>query len=87
MMQNQGQYYVSPSSVHRVLKEEGLICEQEQPSERKADGKIEVNAPNQMWHIDITYIPVNNEHTYPISVLDGFSRYIVHSEISRSMIA
>ncbi|GAB6138516.1 transposase [Halanaerobaculum tunisiense] len=32
--------------------------------------------------MNITYIPVANDHAYLISVLDGYSRYIVHSKLS-----
>lgn len=84
-MQNKDIVYVSPSSVYRVLKENNLISSQEYHQEKSADGKIEVQEPNQMWHIDITYIPVANDHAYLISVLDGYSRHIVHSKLSLTM--
>jgi len=84
-MQNKDIVYVSPSSVYRVLKENDLIPSQEYHQEESADGKIEVQEPNQMWHIDITYIPVANDHAYLISVLDGYSRCIVHSKLSLTM--
>ncbi|MCK8826054.1 DDE-type integrase/transposase/recombinase [Fuchsiella alkaliacetigena] len=38
-----------------------------------------------MWHIDITYIPVKDDHAYLISVLDGYSRCIVSSKLSLTM--
>jgi len=85
MMQREDVVYVSPSTVYRVLKEEGLIPTRSYNKKRKADGKIEVKEPNKMWHLDITYIPVEQTHAYLISVLDGYSRYVVHAELSMSM--
>lgn len=79
--------YVSASSVYRVLKAAGFIPEQEYHSERKADGKIKVDKPNKMWHTDITYIPVKDSHAYLICILDGYSRKIVHGELSQTMTA
>ena len=84
-MQDEDIAYVSPSSVYRVLKSEGLIPEQEYHEKQKSDGKIEINQPDQMYHTDITYIPVNDQHAYLISVLDGYSRKIIHGELSLTM--
>jgi len=85
-MQNDNIAFVSPSSVYRVLKANDLIPEKEYNKERqKADGKIKVSEPHQVWHTDITYIPVKDGHAYLISVLDDYSRFVVHSELSRTM--
>ena len=86
-MQDEDVVYVSPSSVYRVLKEENLIPEQEYHEKQKSDGKIEVNEPDKMYHTDITYIPVADQHSYFISVLDGYSRKIIHGELSLTMTA
>ena len=85
-LQNEDIVHVSPSSVYRVLKAEGLINERNEPKQdTSADGKIEVEKPNKMWHLDITYIPIKDIHAYQITVLDGCSRLAVHSELSRTM--
>ena len=84
-MQDENIVYVSPSSVYRVLKDNDLIPSQDYHQKKDADGEIEVEEPNQMWHMDITYIPVGNQHAYLISVLDGYSRYIIHSKLSFTM--
>ncbi|MCF8012540.1 MAG: DDE-type integrase/transposase/recombinase [Clostridiales bacterium] len=86
-MQDENIVYVSPSTVYRVLKSEELIPEKDYHEQQKADGKIEVSGPDQMYHIDITYIPVNTQHSYLISILDGYSRKIIHSELSLTMTA
>ena len=75
-LQNEDIVYVSPSSVYRVLKAEGLINERTEPQQdTSADGKIEVEKPNKMWHLDITYIPIKDIHAYQITVLDGCSLF------------
>ncbi|MBS3768584.1 MAG: IS3 family transposase [Candidatus Cloacimonetes bacterium] len=86
-MQNNNIAFVSPSTVYRVLKANDLIPEKEYNKEpqKEADGKIKVSEPHQVWHTDITYIPVKDGHAYLISVLDDYSRFVVHSELSRTM--
>ena len=85
-MQNNDIAYVSPSSVYRVLKANDLILKKDYNKEpQDADGKIKVSEPHQLWHTDITYIPVKDGHAYLISVLDSYSRFVVHSELSRTM--
>jgi transposase InsO family protein len=40
---------------------------------------------HQHWHVDISYINLAGTFYYLTSVLDGFSRYIVHWEIRERM--
>ncbi len=86
-LQDDGVVFVSPSTVYRVLKAEDLIHQWELPNADKNDGKVPADRPNEIWHTDITYIPTGASHTYLISVLDGYSRYIVHHELCPSMTA
>ena len=86
-MQDDGVAYVSPSTVYRVLRDEGLIAQYELPKKRNADGSVGARKPNDIWHMDITYIPVEKKHAYLITVLDGYSRYPVHHELSQTMTA
>lgn len=76
-----GVAFVSPSTVYQVLKAKGLIHEWEPPRADACDGELKVTRANQMWHTDITYIPIGGSYGYLISVLDGYSRYIVHHEL------
>lgn len=86
-LQDDGVVFASPSTVYRVLKAEGLIHEWELPRADTCDGEIKVTRANQVWHTDITYIPIGDSFAYLISVLDGYSRYIVHYELCLSMTA
>jgi len=38
---------------------------------------IEITAPNQVWGIDITYVPVRRSWLYLTAILDWHSRYVV----------
>jgi len=38
---------------------------------------IEITAPNQVWSIDITYIPIRRSWLYLTAILDWYSRYVV----------
>jgi putative transposase len=38
---------------------------------------LDINRPNQVWQIDITYIPMKNGFLYLTAIIDVYSRYIV----------
>lgn len=76
---------VSPSSVYRVLKADGLLQRWNRKPSKKGDGFDQPLKPHEHWHIDISYINISSTFYYLCSVLDGFSRYIVHWEIRPSM--
>lgn len=46
---------------------------------------LKVDRPNQVWGIDITYIPMVNGFMYLTAVIDHYSRYIVGWQISNSL--
>ncbi len=52
---------------------------------KKGKGFIQPTKIYQEWHIDVSYINTDGTFYFLISVLDGFSRYIVHSELSETM--
>jgi putative transposase len=41
--------------------------------------------PNQVWGIDVTYIPLRTSWMYLVAVLDWFSRYIVSWELDDTL--
>lgn len=41
--------------------------------------------PHQHWHVDISYLNIGGTFYYMCTLLDGYSRYIVHWEIRQSM--
>ena len=76
---------VSPSSVYRVLKNAGLLARWNRNVSKKGDGFHQPLQPHEHWHIDISYINICGTFYYLCSILDGFSRYIVHWEIRSQM--
>jgi len=76
---------VSPSSVYRVLTKAGLLKRCNRKTSKKGDGFVQPLKPHEHWHIDISYINICGTFYYLCSILDGFSRYIVHWEIRESM--
>jgi transposase InsO family protein len=76
---------VSPSSTYRVLKPLGLLCHFERKKSKKGTGFIQPNYANEHWHTDISYINISSTFYYFISVLDGYSRMIIHWELMTSM--
>lgn len=44
-----------------------------------------INFPNQVWAIDITYIPMKHGHMYLTAIIDWYSRYIVGWELSDTL--
>lgn len=76
----------SSSSVYRVLKNAGLLrCWNHGPS-RKGTGFTQPIGPHEHWHVDVSYVNISGTFYYLCSVLDGFSRTIVHGELRESMI-
>jgi putative transposase len=76
---------VSPSSVYRVLLNAGLLNRWNRTQSKKGTGFTQPLKPHEHWHIDISYINISGTFYYMCSILDGFSRYIVHWDIKESM--
>ena len=76
---------VSPSSTYRVLKNAGRLDQRWATPSKKGTGFVQPLGPHQHWHVDISYINVGGTFFYLCSLLDGFSRYIVHWELRQAM--
>ena len=85
MMLDQNVVAVSPSSVYRVLKSRGLLQRWNRKPSSKGQGFKGPSQPHEHWHIDVSYLNIMGTFYYLCSVLDGYSRYIVHWEIRESM--
>jgi transposase InsO family protein len=85
MMMDENVAAVSPSSVYRVLTAAGVLRAWNGKPSKKGDGFQQPLKPHEHWHIDISYINISGTFYYMCSVLDGFSRYIVHWDIRESM--
>jgi putative transposase len=76
---------VSPSSVYRVLRDAGRLAKWNGKPSRKGTGFQQPLVPHEHWHMDVSYINVGGTFYYLCSVLDGYSRSIVHWELRESM--
>jgi putative transposase len=76
---------VSPSSVYRVLRDAGLLVRWNRKASKKGSGFHQPLKPHAHWHIDISYVNICGTFYYLCSILDGFSRSIVHWEIRPQM--
>ncbi len=76
---------VSPSSVYRVLKAAGKLAPRRGKPSRKGQGFEQPLRPHEHWHIDISYINICGTFFFLSSILDGYSRLIIHWEIRQTM--
>ena len=75
--------------VKRLMRREGLYAVNKPQYRSKRErpeitetrnliaGGLEITAINQLWHVDITYIPTDEGWLYLAGVIDGFSKRIV----------
>ncbi len=85
MMLDQDVVAVSPSSVWRVLGQAGLLTRWPAKPSKKGTGFEQPPEPHKHWHIDVSYINISGTFYYLASVLDGYSRAIVHWDLREAM--
>jgi putative transposase len=85
MMLDRDVVAVSPSTVYRVLKRSDRLNTGAKTSSKKGTGFVQPLAAHEHWHIDISYLNIAGTFYYLCSVLDGYSRAIVHWEIREQM--
>ena len=79
--------FVSESSVYRILKAQGLVQAPAFELIKAADEfKDKTVRINEMWQTDFTYFKIPGWGWYYLStVLDDYSRYIVHWQLCKTM--
>jgi transposase InsO family protein len=75
----------SPSTVYRVLKAAGRMGRFAGKPSRKGKGFTQPTRPHQHWHIDISHLNLLGTFYSLCSIIDGYSRFIVHWEIRERM--
>jgi putative transposase len=75
----------SPASVYRVLKAAGLLAGSSPNVTKKGTGFVQPLQPHDHWHVDVSYLNIAGTFYFLCSLLDGFSRFIVHWEIREKM--
>ena len=76
---------VSPATVYRVLKAAGVLDQWNAKPSKKGTGFVQPLAPDEHWHIDISYVNIAGTFFYLCSILDGATRFIVHWELRERM--
>jgi len=86
MMLDENIAAVGPSTTYRVLKSAGLLNRWNKVRKStRGNGFEQPTIPHQHWHTDIKYVNFRGTFLFLISVIDGYSRYIVHHELRMSM--
>ena len=93
-LQNRG-YHVGRRKAHRYMNEMDIypIYPKMNLSKRMQQAKVcpyllrnaAIDAPNQGWSIDITYIPIRHGFLYLTAVIDWYSRCIVGWEVDDTL--
>jgi putative transposase len=85
-MADAGVAAVRPTTVYEILKEAGLIGRWKRPEiTAHKIGFEQPSVPHEQWHTDIAYLNILGTQYFLISVLDGFSRAIIHHEVRTKM--
>lgn len=86
MMMDEDVVAVSPSTTYRLLKGYGMLDEWNNvKTTSKGTGFIQPERSHEHWHTDIKYVNFHGTFLFLISIIDGFSRYIVHHELRMNM--
>jgi putative transposase len=85
MMLDQDVVACSPASVYRVLNQAGLLAGSSPVPTKKGTGFQQPLKPHQHWHIDVSHLNIAGTFYSLCSILDGYSRYVVHWEIREKM--
>jgi len=90
-------YNVNPKRVRRLYRKMDLYAMGPRPNTsrpHKGEGHaihpyllrgLPIDRPNQVWAMDITYIPLAGSHVYLVAIIDVYSRYIVGWSLSNTM--
>jgi transposase InsO family protein len=76
----------SPATVYRVLKAAERLQRPAPSNERKGKGFHQPSAAHHHWHIDFSHLNICGTFYHICSIIDGYSRYVVHWEIRETML-
>lgn len=86
MMLDENIAAVSPASTYRILSNAGMLNKWNKvSSNRKGSGFDQPAKIHQHWHMDIKYVNYKGTFLFLISIIDGYSRFIVHHELRCNM--
>ena len=76
---------LTPSTVYRILDRYDLLYRWKRPEPSYGRKVPEATYPNEVWHVDLMYLWVKGRWYFLVSVLDSYSRFIVHWELALNM--
>lgn len=90
-------YPVNHKRVLRLMKEMGIEAIYPKPNLSKNNQShpvypyllkgLSINAPNQVWGTDITYIRMHQGFVYLVAFMDWYSRYVLSWQLSTTLTA
>jgi len=90
-----GGHVVNPKRVRRLLRLMGIqVIYPKRNLSKLGHAKyirpyllrgLKITRPNQVWGIDITYIPMKNGFMYLVAIIDHYSRYIVGWDVFNNL--
>jgi putative transposase len=94
-LQKQDNLQAGRKLISRLMREMGICAVYPKPNLSKPGKEHKkfpyllknkaIDLPNQVWAVDITYIPMGRSHMYLTAVIDWRSRFIVGWELSDSL--
>jgi putative transposase len=75
-----------PYQVYQVLLDAGLLARRPVVTEELKRPEAPTQ-PDQVWHIDLMYLYVRPRWYYLVDILDGYSRFLVHWSLNRTLAA
>jgi len=88
-------YTVNRKRVRRLMRLMGLKAIYRRPRTSKPGpghkiypyllNDMKITRPNQVWSVDITYIPMAKGFLYLVAIIDWYSRYVLSWKLSNTM--
>jgi putative transposase len=78
--------YLSPSTVYRLLQDAELLARWKR-STHVGTAPPKPTRPHERWHTDLMYLRIADSWYFLVTVIDAYSRYVVHWELLASMTA
>jgi len=88
-------YAVNGKRVRRLMRQMGIqaVMLRKRPATSTPGHRIYayllrdrlIDAPNQVWCADITYVPMPKGFLYLVAIMDWFSRYVIAWKVSNSL--
>ena len=78
--------YLSESSVYRILRDAELLARWRR-STSGGTAPAKPTRPHDRWHTDLMYLRIADSWYFLVTVIDAYSRYVVHWELLTTMTA